>query len=171
MPASAPAERREVGQIHGRAGGAGGEFAGAGGEFAGAGGEFAGAGGEFAGVGPRRADSFGDFGGVSVAYLPWGHAPSLNLGIFEWAAFFSDWAGPSRIRVLGYTGRDSPPALAHPVRAAGVGRAAAGAVVPHGRPVLRRRRLLAGPRLVLVRPSVLFLMSQFAPAGGEFAAQ
>eukprot|EP00959_Pyramimonas_sp_CCMP1952_P124712 2607711-Pyramimonas_sp.AAC.1 len=37
-----------------------------------------------------------------------GPHPPPNLGIFEWAAFFSDWVGPSRIGVLGYTARHTP---------------------------------------------------------------
>eukprot|EP00976_Prorocentrum_cordatum_P107625 1194675-Prorocentrum_minimum.AAC.5 len=35
--------------------------------------------------------------------MPRGHAPPPYSGIFEWAAFFPEWAGPSRNRILGYT--------------------------------------------------------------------
>eukprot|EP00976_Prorocentrum_cordatum_P067851 1178908-Prorocentrum_minimum.AAC.2 len=40
--------------------------------------------------------------------MPWGHAPPPHFGIFEWVAFFPEVAGPSRNRVLGYTGRVEP---------------------------------------------------------------
>eukprot|EP00976_Prorocentrum_cordatum_P095405 1190155-Prorocentrum_minimum.AAC.2 len=61
--------------------------------------------GGLGGVTPRLHSPAGPiFWGIwRVAFWPWGHAPPPNLGTFERAAFFSDWAGPSRIGVLGYT--------------------------------------------------------------------
>eukprot|EP00976_Prorocentrum_cordatum_P024758 503588-Prorocentrum_minimum.AAC.4 len=41
------------------------------------------------------------------AAVPWGHAHPPNLGIFEWTAFISEWAGRSRNRVLGNAAQEA----------------------------------------------------------------